>query len=181
MSNGSHICSHWRAAVAAALSCVVLIGCGGGGGGSSEVEPSPSVAAPVAPVFAGNWRLFVTVEGVQTDTGVITPGDKVPTAETVSQLTVANFSGALVEVPVAGYVVTVDGNRITVTGPNTNFTVTVNSFSVSNYQSCGACGVGSEVSLQLNVNMTEGGVFDGNVEPTTTTSGSGVLKWVRLN
>jgi hypothetical protein len=122
--------------------------------------------------------LFVTSEGVQTDTGTTVPGKDVPTAQAVSQFTVADFSGVLMPpVTVDGYTMTITGNTIRITGPNTDYSVTVNSFNITNYQSCGACGVGSEVSFQLDVNVTEGGTFDGMVEPMTTTSGSGVLKW----
>ena len=66
------------------------------------------------------------------------------------------------------YTVTVNGNTTTITGPNTNYTIVINSYSASNYQGCGACGVGSTVSFTMVINATEGGLLDGFSEPTTT-------------
>ena len=144
--------------------------------GSTQVTVAPTFTPPLS----GNWRLSVTAEGETVDAGVV-PASNVPTAQTVSQMSVANFGGLLAPVTGTSYTVSVSGNTITVTGPGTNFTIVVNSFSASNYQSCGACGVGSQVSLLLTVNTTESGTIDGFQIPTMTETSSGLMRWTRID
>lgn len=172
------VCSYWRIGLATAFACLALIGCGGGGGGTAETP-----VTPVTPALDGTWRLYTISEGFEFNTGLVFEGKDLPTAETVSQLTMANLMTIVVptlEVPSTGYTIVINGNTIVVTGPGTNFTVTINSFSVSNFQSCGACGGGSTVQFNLNANVTEGGTIDGEQVPTKTISDTTIIKWVRV-
>lgn len=155
--------------------------------GSTQVTVSPSLA----PALAGNWRLSVISDGITIDTGVVAAGKDVPTAQNVSQMVPANFSTALTAAvagtqagqttPFGAFTISVNGTTITVTGPGTNYSINIINFSVSNYQSCGACGVGSQVSFVLNATITDGGVLNGFQVPTTTESGSATVQWVRVN
>lgn len=151
--------------------------------GSTQVGVSPNFkpSTPPASTLVGTWHMYVTAEGTTVDTGANFAGKDIPTAQTVSQYGVADFSGFVAPVTSGGYTMSVSGNVITTTGPSTNLTDTVNSFFVGNYQSCGSCGVGSEVSYQLNVTIVEQGVLNGvQISPTTFTTAT-TIKWVRVS
>lgn len=177
-------CSFLRMGLISAVACLALISCGGGGGGGGETAATTDAPVVVTtPALDGTWRLYTISEGFEFNTGLVFAGKDLPTAETVSQLTMANLMTIMVptlEVPSTGYSVTVNGNTVVVTGSGTNFTVTINSFSVSDFQSCGACGGGSTVQFKLNANVTEGGTIDGEQFPTETINDTTTIKWVRV-
>ena len=147
--------------------------------GSTQVSVSPNFTPPLS----GTWRMFITAEGQTIDTQTDFVGKDVPTAQTLSSFNANQFGFGTFLAPVAGvnYTVTVNGNTTTITGPNTNYTVVINSFQVSNFQGCGACGVGSAVSFTIVINSTQGGLLDGFNQPTTTSNDSGTLSWKRIN
>lgn len=145
--------------------------------GSTLVSVSPNFTPPLA----GNWRMFITAEGQTIDTQTDMPGSAVPTAVTIGSYSANQFGTFLAPVAGVNYTVTVSGNTTTITGPNTNYTIVINSFSASSYQGCGACGVGSTVSFTMAINATAGGLLDGFSEPMTTQNVSAVLMWKRTS
>lgn len=151
----------WRAvrALFMGLAIALLTSCGGGGGGDDGPPPPPPIT--------GNWQLALTIEG-DTSAAVAVPASAVPTEQQVSQITTANVAQQFGSNVFAGYTVTLNGATITVTGTNTSYTLVINSISATNYQGCGACGVGSKVSYDVNANYTESGIFDSQLVPTTT-------------
>lgn len=150
--------------------------------GSTVIAVSPTFTP--AGALAGNWEQRMLIEGQNVLIGTF-PGKAVPLADIVTQSTTATAYSYLAPTNVAAngsvYTVSSNGNTTTITGPNTNFTMTINSFGFSNYVGCGACGVGSTVSVVMNANFTAGGTMDGQAIPTTTTSFSATLTWKRLN
>jgi hypothetical protein len=106
----------------------------------------------------------------------------VPPAEIVTAFSTDTFMQQIWAFDVAhGYTLTGTGNNWKLTNSNTNYTVIVNSFAVTNYTSCGACGVGSQVSFTVNSSFTEGGLWDGVQHPTTTINEAYTFRYVRIN
>lgn len=147
--------------------------------GSTQVTVSPNFTPPLT----GNWQMSVSSSGQTINTGATFAGKDVPTVQTISSFGAAQFGSFLVPATVngTGYTISVNGSTITTTGPNTNYTITINSVSTSNYQGCGACGVGSQVSFDMVVNATSSGLLDGFNEPTTTQSDSATITFQRIN
>jgi hypothetical protein len=135
--------------------------------------------------LSGNWEMKVVAEGQEYVVGTF-PGSAVPPS---SALVGVDFTAALgqgsesVTYTVDGktYTVTVSGATSTITGPQTNFSTTVNSVSVTNYVGCGACGVGSTVSFAYAATATVSGTMDGMTIPTTTVDLSSQVVYRRLN
>ena len=67
-----------------------------------------------------------------------------------------------------GYTLTKTGNTIREQGPGTDFTYVFNQYHVNSYTGCGSCGVGSVVTIDLNVSVTMGGTSEGQTIPTET-------------
>ena len=144
--------------------------------GSTQVSVSPKFTPPLT----GTWRMFLTVEGQTIDTQTNFAGKDVPTIQTVSSFGANQFGTFLAPVAGVNYTVAVNGNTTTITGPSTNYTMVINSFQASNYQGCGACGVGSQVSFTMVINSTQGGLLNGVQVPTTTQNVSAVVSWQRI-
>ena len=71
---------------------------------------------------------------------------------------------------------------MTIVGQGTNLTVTFNSITVSNYQTCGtACGVGAVVSYVTTMNYTVSGSEGGFTLPPTTSTATTTFRYTRVN
>lgn len=151
----------WMAAAAAAL---LLAGCGGG---SADGPGQQQILAPANPGIQGAWQLAVTANDVGIAPVAVAAGN-VPSAEDVNALDANAVAQIVGSTLFQGYSVSVSGNTVRVTDPDTNYVLVVNSFTTSNYQGCGACGVGSIVSYTLSVGFGESGVIDARNVPATT-------------
>ena len=162
-----HRIGSWSAAArslfVALATGLALVACGGGGGGDGEAAPAP------AQTFQGNWQLAVRVQG-STGAGVAVPASTVPTQEAVAKITTASVAQMFSSNAFQGYTVTLNGTTATITGSGTNYRLVINSIAATNYQGCGACGVGGRVSYDVNMNYTESGTFNGQVVPLNTSS-----------
>jgi hypothetical protein len=164
-------CATARAMTIALLAGLFVAACGGGGGGGGGGSTTPALE--------GTWRVSFTEQGT-TSTGGTVPASSVPTQAQVSSFTVASMAQVLSSTTYQNYIVTVNGNVITITGPSTNVSITVNSVSGTNYQGCGSsCGVGATVSYTLNLNLTAIGTLNGNAVGGTD-SGSATVRYTRV-
>lgn len=170
--------SGWVRGGFVALSMVLaasVAGCGGGGGGGDDApEPPPAV------VFEGNWQLSVS-EGGNTSGPVTVPASTVPSAADVDRMTTEEVARQVSSSNFQGYTVAIAGKTIRVTGPDTDYTLVINSFEASNYQGCDPCGIGSRVAFDLSVNVTQGGTVDGQQIPTSTESVTLGLRYTRAS
>jgi hypothetical protein len=154
-----------RALAGVFLLALALAGCGGGGGGDPGGDGNIS---PTQPPLSGNWTLVLTVDG-QASPATAVPGSSVPTAEMVAQISTASLAQQLASSGTfEGFTVTVNAGTIRVTGPGTDYTLTITSLSASGYQGCGGCGVGSLVSFNVNAAYSESGTIDGQTVPPTS-------------
>jgi hypothetical protein len=154
----------WFAATAAAL---MLASCGGGGGGGGDGDIR--FVQPATPTIQGNWQLTVTVDNGAESAPVPADAAAVPTAQEVAQLTTSAVAELFGRTNFQGFTVVQNGATIRVTRPvDTDYTLTVNSIAVSNFQDCGSCGVGTSVSFTVLMNFTESGTFTGQtIQPNT--------------
>lgn len=144
--------------------------------GSAVVTVTPDTSG-----YAGTWNLTVLAEGQSLPGGPV-PGAAVPTAEMLALIDMAAVRQQLVGgYSQGGYTVSGNGSTVTITGPNTNFRMTINSFAFSGYQGCGACGIGSVVSYRLVASVTAGGTLDGQSVPTSTQDVSMTFRYVRAS
>jgi hypothetical protein len=144
----------WLFAGALALA---LAGCGGGGGGGSgEIR----TISPSDTVLQGTWQRSITYDGTQS-AAVSVGASSVPLESDLAAFTTATVALLFVD-RFPNKTVSVSGNTVTVTDPGTGqmFTLVVNSFVATNYSGCGACNVGTSVTLTLTVNVTENGVLN---------------------
>ncbi|MGZ5786518.1 MAG: hypothetical protein ACXWJM_11410, partial [Ramlibacter sp.] len=135
--------------------------------GSTQVAVSPTFT----PTLSGTWNFSMYIAGYGSVPVGVVPAASIPSAQdlaSASALSVGEQYAASYQVE--GYTVTANGNSVRVTGLNTDYTITVGSFSYSNYVSCGSCGVGSQISFRLTASIAEGGTLDGQSYPTTTIS-----------
>lgn len=162
-SSPSRFLLQLRTWLAVSLSALLLAGCGGGGeeGGSRLFGP------PGNATLQGTWQLSVEVDGVLA-APVSVEASVVPTAEMVAQFDTAAAAQQVAIASFQGKVVTVSGSTLRVTDPDTNYVLVIDSFTVSDYQGCGSCGVGSSVSFTLTLAISESGVFDGLAVPAAT-------------
>jgi hypothetical protein len=135
--------------------------------GSTQVAVSPTFT----PGLSGTWNFTLNVVGAGSVPVGAVPAASIPTAQDLAGATAQSvgqqFSSSF---QVEGYTVTGTGNSVHITGLNTDYTLSVNSFSYSNYVSCGSCGVGTQISYNLSASITEGGTIDGYSYPTSTFS-----------
>jgi hypothetical protein len=147
-----------------------------GSDGSVITEPKPASGG-----LAGNWSYLITVNsGGQSgtvDAGPV-PGSAVPT---LAQLQSVDYFRQQFTEAYEGMTITGSGNTISVVGPHDNFTITINSFSASNYQGCGACGVGSTVTYNTVANYTIAGVISDQNVPPTALAANAQHRYTRLN
>lgn len=150
--------------------------------GTVAVTPAPSAGGSSA--LTGNWSLSVITsfdgQSHSVDAGVV-PAASVPSESAAT----ANATHSAIESfssQYQGYTVTSSGNTVTIVGQGTNLTVTINSVSVSNYQSCGtSCGVGAQVSYVTNMNYTVSGSEGGFTLPPTTSNATTTFRYTRVN
>jgi hypothetical protein len=153
---------------AASVTMLLLAACGGGGGeeGAGRLFGPPGNAT-----LQGTWQLSVEVDGVPAPP-VTVEASVVPTAEMVAQFDTPAVAQQVGIATFQGRVVTVSGSTLRVTDAeinnNTNYVLVINSFTASDYQGCGSCGVGSTVSFTLTLDVSESGVIDGVTVPAAT-------------
>ncbi|HEX7888708.1 MAG TPA: hypothetical protein VF522_05045 [Ramlibacter sp.] len=153
----------WFAAAAAAL---VLASCGGGGGGGAGDDIR--FLQPSTPAFQGTWQLTVSVDTGPESPPVAVDASAVPTSLQVARFTTSAIAQLVARTNFQGKVVSQSGTTITVTDPDTNYVLVIDSIAASNYQDCGTCQVGTVVSFNVVVNFTESGTFDGATVPANT-------------
>lgn len=151
--------------------------------GSTVVTPVATTTTTPTSGFAGNWSGSITIPGVSNaiDVGVV-PGASVLTQQAASLVSVASAASTALpsQSKVSGYTVSTNGNVATMTGPGTNYTLTINSFSITGYTMTGTGGVGTRVSYVFNLNYTQSGTLDGVVQSGTTVSAP-TFTYTRVN
>jgi hypothetical protein len=142
--------------------------------GSTQVAVSPTFTP-----FAGTWSLTGSAEGTSFAGGTF-PGSAIPTALLLSQAT-SNVVAQQYATSYDGYQVTVSGNTVHIVGQGTDATISIDSFSYSNYQGCGSCGVDSTVSFTLDMTITMSGSFGGSSFPPETFSETILFTYKRIS
>jgi len=151
-------------------------------GSDGTVSVTPTTGGSTA--LAGTWNLSITTsaEGeTHTVAAGSVQGSAIPSESTVaanlSQSALQSFTTAY-----QGYTVTGSGNSVTVTGQGTDLLITINSISVSSYQSCGSsCGVGAQVTYTTQMNITFSGTLDGHSIPPTTGTATTTFRYTRAS
>jgi len=131
--------------------------------------------------LTGQWNISTVIAG-QSYSGGTVDGSAVPTSlpnititsDQAYQQIIADYAGA-------SYTTSISGNVITITGPSTNLTVTINAFNASNYAGCGGCGVGSTVSYSINYSFTYNGLDGGVTVSNEVLTGSITLSFQRIS
>lgn len=144
-------------------------------GGTTTIDTSGGGGS----TLAGQWEMFVTVEGQEFSAGLV-DGSGVPATEILAgtdyNTVLASAGGSYTS---DGYTTTVNGNSVTTVGPNVNLTTTINSFNVNNYSGCGSCGVGSAVSFAYSYDYTLSGSVEGQTFTNMPFVGSAQVRYVR--
>jgi hypothetical protein len=167
---GFWICGRWCLTALA----LALAACGGGGGGS---DAQVHTISPATPAFQGNWQLTISIDGAPRAPIDLAAAD-VPSQNSATEITAAGFAELMART-FPNKTVTRSGSAVTVTDPDTSYVLVVNSVSVTGYQGCGSCGVGSAVSVTLAVNFSESGRFDGVTVPARTFDAAVTLRYQR--
>jgi len=131
--------------------------------------------------LTGQWNGTTVVEGQTISLGTV-DGSAVPaslpnvtiSSDAAYQQIISSYAGA-------SYTIVTNGNVITITGPGTNLTVTINAFSAGNYSGCGSCGVGSTVSYSINYSFTYNGTDAWETFNNMVLSGSITLSYQRIS
>jgi hypothetical protein len=144
--------------------------------GSTHVAVSPNFT----PKLTGTWTLSINVAGAGSVPVGVVPVESIPSATDLASFDASTVGQQFVS-SYQGYTITENGNSFRMTGPATDFTITINSFSFSNYVSCGSCGVGSQISYKMTSSVTEGGTLDGQSFPTSTINESLQYIYQRTN
>lgn len=152
-----------RSGFAAAATALLLAACGGGGGDDGDIR----TIEPATPAFQGTWQVEANIDGTTT-AAVGAAAAAVPTQQAAASLSATSLAQLIAATRFQGYTVTVNGSTLSVSDPDTNYALTINSFTVSDYQGCGACGVGTSVRYTVAMNFTESGTLDGFAIPVTT-------------
>ena len=153
--------------------------------GSTVVTPVATTTTTTTTTsgFAGNWSASITIPGLTNpiDLGIL-PGASVLTEQAAKQVSVATAASTALpsQSKVAGYTLTSNGNTTTMTGPGTNYTLTINSYEITGYTITGTGGVGTRVSYVFNLNYTESGTLDG-AAVSGTTSSAPTFTYTRVN
>jgi hypothetical protein len=153
---------------------LALTACGGGGSGS---DVQVGTLSPATPALQGNWQLTISFDGTPRAPIDLAAAD-VPTQTAASEFTAATVA-QLVALTFPNKTVTRSGSAVTVTDPDTSYVLVINSVSVSGYQGCGSCGVGTAVSVTLAVNFSESGRFDGVTVPARTFDSTVTFRYQR--
>jgi len=137
--------------------------------GSTQVAISPTFT----PTLTGTWNFSMNISGAGTFPVGAVPATSIPSAQDLASFTALSVGQQFASTfQVEGYTVSASGNGVRITGPNTDYTITVNSFSYTNYVSCGTCGVGTQISYKLTMSISQGGTLDGQNYPTETSNES---------
>lgn len=154
-----------------------------GGDGATVVTVSPpstgGSTGGSTGALAGNWELSVTMDGMTSVLGVV-PAEAVPSAEDLAQLNSAIVGEQMAEA-YGSYTATISGSTVTITGPTTSFSMTIDNFTIGGYTGCGTCGVGSTVGYSMSVTTTQGGTLEGQVVPTSTVTVNQAFSYRRVN
>ncbi len=145
----------------------------------TKIDPSSNYS------LSGSWSMTAVIEGVEIDVGLI-DGAAVPPS---SMLAGIDFTTGLGQTEEAysyvengkTYTLTVLGNSSVLTGPQTNFTVTIDDISISNYIGCGVCGISSAVSYTFSMIVSSGGTMDGEAVPYSSSSSSVQIVYRRVS
>ena len=169
----------WLFAFALLLALGACGGGGGGGGASGEIR----TISPGGAVLQGTWLRTITFQGGTvgaTSTQLTVTAAAVPTeseagaftTSTAAQLQAGRFPNKTVDQ---------NGSTLSVTDPDTGFTVQVHGLSVTNYVDCGSCAVGTAVTLTITADLTEGGLFDGTTFTTVRHNVVLTLRYERVS
>lgn len=143
--------------------------------GSTILDPTGASA------LSGQWTMVVIVEGTEVNVGTFA-GSAVPSSSAIVD---TDFEAAIGQAASSyssdGYTVTGNGNTVTVVGPGTNLTITINTFSLANYTGCGSCGVGSTVSYSMNYSYTYNGFDSTTTFNNLTLSGTSTVRYTRVS
>jgi len=145
-------------------------------GGTTTVDTSGGGST-----LTGQWNISTVIEG-QSYSGGTVDGSAVPTS--LPNITITSdqaYQQIISEYAGASFTTSISGNVITITGPSTNLTVTINAFSASNYAGCGSCGVGSTVSYSINYSFTYNGLDGGATVNNEVLTGSITLRFQRIS
>jgi hypothetical protein len=163
----------------ALLLALAACGGGGGGGGSGEIRTiSPGGAA-----LQGTWLRTITFQGGTvgaTSTQLTVTAADVPTESEAGAFTTST-AAALQAGRFPNKTVTPNGSTLSVTDPDTGFTVQVHGLSITNYVGCGSCAVGTAVTLTITADLTEGGLFDGTTFTTVRHNVVLTLRYERVS
>ena len=165
----------WFAATAAAL---MLASCGGGGGGG---DGDIRFVQPGTPTIQGNWQLTVSIDNGPESPPVAVPATAVPSSLQVARFTASAIAELFARTSFQGKTVSQSGTTITVTDPDTNYVLVINSITTSNFQGCGTCLVGTVVSFTVVVDFTESGTLDGVTVPTNTGTMTLRFRYTRIS
>ena len=152
--------------------------------GSTVVTPvATTTTTNTTSGFSGNWRLTVSADSIPSFDAGLVPGSSVLTQAALANMTAEAAASAVIpsRTSAAGYTVTSNGTTATMTGPNTNLTIRINTFSPANFVQTGTGAVGSRVSYTLNASYTYNGTLDGTAFNNTTFSTSIGYTFVREN
>lgn len=151
--------------LAAAFLVLLLAGCSGGGGNpGTPGGGSGGSVSPTTPLL-GTWQVTLTSSGIAT-APVTVEAAAVPTSD--DALDANEVAQLLARTRFQSYTTGINGSTLRVTDADTDYTMVINSFSVSQFEGCDNCGVGSAISFLLTVNFSESGTFDGVLVPPRT-------------
>lgn len=166
----------WRSWLA--VLALLLASCGGGGDGGSGQTRTIDVGNPA---IQGNWQLTVSADNGPDSAPVPVDPSAVPSSTQVAQLTPSAVAQLVARTSFQGYTVAQNGTTITVTDPDTNYVLVINSITTSDYQGCGTCLAGTSVSFTVAVNFTESGTLDGVTIPPTTDNVTLRFRYTRIS
>lgn len=156
--------------------------------GITIVDPVDPVPEPSG--LSGTWDLSLTTitAGYSYPLESIGPVDGVSVPRSASDLALIDElrknSGLFETESYDEYTVTSTINDgkfvVTMTGPGTNYTTSIDKWDVNNYVGCGACEVGSTVSLDIQASVSFSGMVDGIQSATGSFDYTMKFQWRRV-
>jgi hypothetical protein len=174
-----------RSWFAAVLAAVFLVACGGGGGnpgtpgGSAGGGTSGGSVAPSLPPLVGTWSVTVSYPG-NTTSPVTLPASAVPTSANAFA-SATDVARLLAATRFQNHQSTINGSTLHVVDSDTDYTMTINSFSVSQFAGCGSCGVGTTITFVLTITYAESGTFDGAALASRTQTVDLTVRYTRVS